>query len=112
MRGCAALALSCLWGTLAAAEAPPLPPEETAVKIRWQDAADYYDQDCIVYGKVVLTKATRNWGFLNFDEDYRNTFTVAIPRPFFDHFPEPPDQMYADQQISLSGRKYRSAFGR
>ena len=104
MKSCAAFVLSCLWTTLAAAEPPPLAPEETAVKIRWQDAADYYDQDCIVCGKVVLAKTTRNWGFLNFDEDYRNTFTVAIPRPFFDRFPKPPEQMYADQDISVSGR--------
>ena len=104
MKTCLALGLLCLSGTLPPADAPPLPAEETAAHIRWQDAAQYIGRDCTVYGKVLLTKATGNWCFLNFHQDYRSTFTVAIPRRFFDRFPKPPEEMYAGQDISVFGR--------
>jgi len=81
---------------------PPLPPE--VAHIRWQDAADYFDRDCVVYGRVVVAATTKNWCFLNFDPDYRHTFTVAIPRHAFDKFPKPPEEMYAQQDIAVTGR--------
>ncbi len=83
---------------------PPLPAAETTKHISWRDAAQYYDQECTVYGKVVATKKTNNWCFLNFDRDWRTTFTVAIPAEHHSKFPQPPEQMYADQQISVTGR--------
>jgi endonuclease/exonuclease/phosphatase family metal-dependent hydrolase len=93
-----------LAGTLAAGDPPPLAPEETAVQIGWQDAGQYVGRDGVVYGKVIQSKTTRNWCFLNFHEDYRSTFTAAIPRRFFDRFPKPPEEMYAGQEISVCGR--------
>lgn len=84
-------------------QTPPLPSEEAAVKIRWTEAADHYDQECLVYGKVVRTKRIEKWCFLNFDPDFRNTFTVAIPQRCLDKFPEPPEEAYADQDIAVLG---------
>jgi len=96
--------LWCLLGLSAGEDPPPLTAQEAATKIRWQDAADHVGQDCVVYGKIVRTGTTKNWCFLNFDEDYRRTFTVAIPRRFWDRFAKPPAETYADQQLSVYGR--------
>jgi endonuclease/exonuclease/phosphatase family metal-dependent hydrolase len=52
----------------------------------------------------VTTKNIGKWCFLNFDPDYRTTFTAAIPANAFDKFPQPPEEMYANQQISVTGR--------
>ncbi len=87
-----------------AADPPPLPAAEATVHIHWQDAASHYDQDCTVYGKVVATKRIKNWCFLNFDPDWRTTFTVAIPTDAHDRFPEPPERLYADKEIAVTGR--------
>ena len=93
----------CLICSPLLAEEPPLPAEEAAVKIRWSETAEHYDQNCLVYGKVVLTKRIRNWCFLNFDEDFQNSFTVAIPERCFDNFPEPPEDIYADKDVAVLG---------
>jgi endonuclease/exonuclease/phosphatase family metal-dependent hydrolase len=86
------------------ADPPPLPPDQASIHISWQDAAKHYDQDCTVYGTVVATKRTTNWCFLNFHSDWRNTFTVAIPARCLDKFPQPPQDLYADQQVGVTGR--------
>ncbi len=93
-----------LWSAAVMAGPEALSPEEAAVKISWRDAADYVGQDCIVFGKVIRAKTIPTWCFLNFHDDYRSTFTVAIPKDAFANFPQPPEQMYANQQISVLGR--------
>lgn len=81
-----------------------LPRTQATQHVSWKDAAGHYEQDCTVYGRVVATKCITNWCFLNFNEDWRNTFTVAIPSRCLDNFPEPPDKAYADKQIAVTGR--------
>ncbi|MCP4251145.1 MAG: hypothetical protein GY778_29255 [bacterium] len=93
-----------VWPVSAVAEPPALTAQEVAPKISWRDAGDYLDRDCTVYGKVVLAKKIRGWCFLNFHEDYRSTFTAAIPERIFDKFPQSPELMYDGQEVAVFGR--------
>ncbi|MFQ5489297.1 MAG: endonuclease/exonuclease/phosphatase family protein [Phycisphaerae bacterium] len=81
-----------------------LSADEAATKIRWQDAGKHIGQDCIVYGTVVRSKAITKWCFLNFDEDWRTTFTVAIPANCLKNFPKSPQVLYEQEKISVMGR--------
>lgn len=93
-----------MWPVVAPAEPPALTAREAAPKISWRDAGDYLDRDCTVYGKVVLAKKIAGWCFLNFHEDYRSTFTAAIPERLFDKFSKSPDVMYDGQDVAVFGR--------
>ncbi len=101
------LAVCCLLGittSWAWADTPPLPAADAAAQISWEDAAKYYNQDCTVYGKVTQTKTLQRWCFLNFDADYRTTFTVAIPSDCFDNFSESPASLFDGKEIAVTGR--------
>jgi len=100
----AMLLLAGLLPAAAFAQTAPLPADEGAPRVRWQDARQYVGQDAVVFGHVLQTKTIRNWCFLNFHPDYRTTFTVAIPRHTFERFPAAPEKMYADKDIAVFGR--------
>jgi aspartyl/asparaginyl-tRNA synthetase len=61
----------------AATATPSISPTPPAV-VSWQDAAQYYGQTVTVEGMVVGTYNSGKVVFLNFDEDYKSTFTVVI----------------------------------
>ena len=77
--------------------------------VNWEDAANYYDREAIVHGKIVLTRNIGEYAFLNFHPNFRNNFTTLIRSENFDAFPTPPERMYRDKYIAVRGRviKYR-----
>jgi micrococcal nuclease len=42
--------------------------------------------------------------FLNFDQDFRNTFKVAIFPDSWSLFPEPPEIYYKDKAVRVTGQ--------
>jgi DNA/RNA endonuclease YhcR with UshA esterase domain len=97
--------------TADATEPPPateLPPTTESppatVLVNWQDAAAFVGQIVTVEGQVVDTYNSGKVVFLNFDEDYRRTFTVVIFPDAWPLFPQPPEELYRGQWVRVTGR--------
>ncbi len=77
--------------------------------VNWDDAANYYDREAIVHGKIVLTRNIGEYAFLNFHPNFRTNFTTLIQSKDFAAFPTPPERMYRDKYVAVRGRviKYR-----
>ena len=73
-------------------------------EVSWKAAAAHVGEECVVVGRVVMTKNIGSRCFLNFHHDYRTHFTVIIERESFDRFPEPPETMYADKHVKVTGK--------
>ena len=99
----------------------PLPGPEDAAAVEapifdgvpvvgWEDAANYYDREAIVHGKIVMTRNIGEYAFLNFHPNFRTNFTTLIRSKDFKAFPTPPERMYSDKYIAVRGRviKYRN----
>ena len=101
-----------LWPLLVvaqAAEQPKQPMVAGLPLVEWSRAADFYDREAIVYGRVVMTRNIGTYAFLNFHSDYRWHFTVVVRGKDFDAFPERPERMYDDKLVAVRGKvvKYR-----
>lgn len=92
-----------------AAEQPNQPMVAGLPVVEWSKAADYYDREAIVYGRVVMTRNIGTYAFLNFHRDYRWHFTIVVQGKDFDAFPERPELMYSDKLVAVRGKiiKYR-----
>ena len=94
----------------APAETPPaeLKPQGT---ISWRDAAKHYDKTMTVEGKIILTKNIGKITFLNFDKDFRNTFTAIIKQADYQKFPRNPEEFFKDKTVRITGtiRKFKGA---
>jgi DNA/RNA endonuclease YhcR with UshA esterase domain len=86
--------------TPSAAQATPAPAE---VVVSWQDAARYYDQIVTVEGRVVATYNSGKVVFLNFHQDYRAYFKAVIFPDDWDKFPEPPEELFLDKLVRVTG---------
>ncbi len=95
-------------------DAPPLTNTDTVTlsqktditvpsTISWQDAAAYVGQTVTVKGQVNNTYNSGKVVFLNFDEDYRNTFKVVIFPDAWALFPAPPEEYYQSRNITVTG---------
>ncbi|HEY3244774.1 MAG TPA: endonuclease/exonuclease/phosphatase family protein, partial [Phycisphaerae bacterium] len=93
-----AFSIVCFALLLRPALADPAP-----VEITWQEAPQHIGQRCTVTGRVVAARTVRNRCFLNFHQDFRKHVSVVIGREAFAKFPEPPERMYADKQIAVTG---------
>jgi endonuclease/exonuclease/phosphatase family metal-dependent hydrolase len=94
------LATTCI--PLAASQANPA-GDDGIPQISWKDADDYYGRTCAVYGTVILTKDIGNRTFLNFDRDFRKTFTAVVQSEDYGKFPEPPHRAYLNQHVRVVG---------
>ena len=87
--------------------APPVwaqsPFSEKLDRVSWQDAPRHVGETCVVYGTVVATKNIGSRCFLNFDADYRNSFTVVVGRELFKDFTAPPEELFADKPVEAVG---------
>jgi len=82
-----------------ATEAPP------AIQVvGWQNAADFNGQTVTVEGQVVATYNSGKVVFLNFDEDYRQTFKIVIFPNAWPLFPQPPEDMYRGRLVRVTGQ--------
>ena len=89
---------------------PTISPTPPAV-VSWQDAAQYYGQTVAVEGTVVDTYNSGQAVFLNFDEDYKSTFTVVIFPDAWPKFPDPPEELFLDKKVRVKGlvKEYQGA---
>ena len=71
--------------------------------ISWKDAASYYGKYMTVEGIIVSGKCLPKVCFLNFDKDYRTTFTAVIFASDLTKFPPNPDQFYHNKKVQVTG---------
>ena len=57
----------------------------------------------IVEGQIISTFNSGNVVFLNFDEDFRHTFTIAIFPDVWPLFPAPPEDYYHNKRVRVTG---------
>jgi DNA/RNA endonuclease YhcR with UshA esterase domain len=72
--------------------------------VGWQNAAEFVGQTVTVEGQVVDTYNSGKVVFLNFDEDYRQTFKAVIFPDAWALFPEPPETLYRGQLVRVTGQ--------
>ena len=79
--------------------------------VDWSEAATYQGQRVTVVGQVVATYHSDKVTYLNFDQDYRNTFKVVIFPDALALFAQPPEIYYKDMVIHVTGdvTTYRGA---
>ncbi len=85
-------------------ETPPTPADTQPQIVSWDDAATYDGQNVTVAGQVVDTYNSGKVVFLNFDEDFRNTFKVAIFADAWSLFPAPPENYYRGKMVHVTGQ--------
>ena len=84
--------------------APQATEEADGPAINWHEAAAYAGQTVTVKGQVVDTYNSGKVIFLNFDQDYRNTFKVVIFPDAWTLFPASPDEYYRSREIAVTGQ--------
>ena len=80
-----------------------MPPAEGTI-ISWEEAADYEGQTVTVAGHIVDTYNSGKVVFLNFDQDFTDTFKVVIFPDAWPLFPAPPEDYYRDKTIQVTGQ--------
>ena len=82
--------------------------------ISWRDAAKYYGEHGTVEGRIVATKNTGKVCFLNFDPDWKTTFTAVIFAKRFSAFPPNPENYYLNKRVRVTGyiKEYRGRGGK
>jgi len=71
--------------------------------INWTEAANHYGKYKTVEGTIVSGKCLPKVCFLNFDKNYKTTFTAVIFASDLPKFPSNPDQYYRNKKIQLTG---------
>lgn len=79
--------------------------------VSWEDADKYEGKLVTVEGDVVATYNSGKVCHLNFNEDYRNHFSVAIFGQDFGKFPPRPEDYYLKRHVRVTGvvKNYRGA---
>lgn len=82
--------------------------------ISWRDAAKHYGEHGTVEGKIVATKNIGKACFLNFDPDWKTTFTAVIFARRFSVFPPNPENYYLNKRVRVTGyiKEYRGRGGK
>ncbi|MFO7639100.1 MAG: thermonuclease family protein [bacterium] len=85
-------------------------PDDSGV-ISWVDAADYIGKAAVVEGDIIRTYQSERVLFLNFHEDYRNTFVCAIFVNDLPRFPTDAKDYYLGKRVRVTGiiKEYRGA---
>jgi phosphatidylserine/phosphatidylglycerophosphate/cardiolipin synthase-like enzyme len=97
------------------ATAKPFPVGEATVPaseaISWHDAANYYNREVTIEGKIIDTKNTGKVIYLNFSKNYKTDLKVVIFPSDAAKFPEPPEKLFLNKTIRVTGRveKYQDA---
>lgn len=80
------------------------PTVPAAGVVNWQDAGNYLGQRLTVEGQVVRVYNSGKAAFLNFAEEYQGKFSVVIFAADFEQWPQPPDQVYLNQYLRVTGK--------
>lgn len=71
--------------------------------ISWKDAASHYGKYMTVEGTIVSGKCLPKVCFLNFDQNYKTTFTAVIFTSDLSKFPANPDLFYRNKKVQVTG---------
>jgi micrococcal nuclease len=71
--------------------------------VNWRDAAKHYGKYKTIEGIIVSGKCLPKVCFLNFDMDYKTTFTAVIFASDLPKFPPNPDQYYLKKKVQVTG---------
>jgi len=71
--------------------------------IDWKDAENHYGKYMTVDGMIVSAKCLPKVCFLNFDRDYRKTFTAVIFASDLSKFPPNPDLYFLNKKVRVTG---------
>jgi micrococcal nuclease len=79
--------------------------------VSWQDAGKYYGRLVTVEGTVVATYRSDKVLMLNFHQDYRKHFKVAVFADKLAKFPEHPEDFYKKRLVRVTGivKEYEGA---
>lgn len=85
-------------------------PADSGV-ISWAEAGEHMGRAAVVTGDVIRTYQSDKVLFLNFAEDYRNTFTVAVFVSDLPRFPADARNHYLGKRVRVTGiiKEYRGA---
>jgi exonuclease III len=72
-------------------------------EISWSEAGGHVGETVTVTGKVVRTYDSGKATFLNFDVDWKGTFSAVIFASLVCDFPEPPAEMLLDKEVRITG---------
>lgn len=75
----------------------------TAEVISWRDAGRYYGQTRTVEGRIVAAHNTGKVCFLNFDQNWKESFTAVIFASDFNKFKYSPETMYLKRTVRVTG---------
>lgn len=80
------------------------------IKISWKYADKFYNKKIIVTGKIVDTHNTGKICYLNFNKDWKNSFTAVIFSRDYSKFPDKPDEYYLEKSVEITGivKKYKA----
>ncbi|MCB9076331.1 MAG: hypothetical protein H6631_01965 [Anaerolineaceae bacterium] len=82
--------------------APPVVESPEQI-VSWQEAANFVGQTVTVEGQIVNSYNSDKVIFLNFDQDYRNSFKVVIFPDAWSLFPASPDIYFQDKTVRVTG---------
>ena len=85
--------------------------EPAPAVVSWQDAGQYVGQEITVEGAVVRTYDSGKVTFLNFSDDWADTLNIVIFASDYDRFSTPPESLYLNQVVRVTGRikEYKGA---
>ena len=79
-------------------------PPETEATISWEEARDWVGKVVAVEGAIVRTHNSGKACFLGFGPYEEKTFTAVIFASSFGDYSVPPETLFADRRIRVSGR--------
>jgi len=72
--------------------------------ITWQEADKHYGENVTIEGRIAGTYNSGKVCFLNFDTNYKNSFTAVIFASDFHLFPANPESYYDGKKVRIKGR--------
>ncbi len=90
-------------GTVVRDTVDEAPEKTSSAVVSWREAAKFYNQNRTVEGKIVATYNTGKVCFLNFDRNWKESFTAVIFAGDFDKFPKHPEEHYLNRTVRVTG---------
>lgn len=84
------------------------PPKAQSVPsvVPWNEAGKYIDQNIVMQGTVVRAVKSRNVVFLNFDQNWKDTFYVVIFKDAWKDFEPSPEKVLLNKTVRVTGKVY------
>lgn len=72
-------------------------------KVAWHEAKHHVGRPIILEAHVVRTRNIGALTFLNFSENWQNTFTVVVFEPVYEDLPGPPEDYFKGRRVRVTG---------